>query len=70
MADDDQVLASFIVIRRITRVLPENTPIGDPLWCIEEQYEGENRISTLRKDNIETKDAQDRILALVKEMGA
>ncbi len=71
MADDnDQVLVHFIVIRHITRVLPNNTPIGDPLWTVEKRYEGEGRVTTLERHNIETKEAQDRILALVKEMGA
>ncbi len=71
MADDnDQVLAAFTVQRRLTRVLPNNRPIGDPLWVIEERYEGEGRVTTLEHHNIETKEAQDRILALVKEMGA
>ncbi len=71
MADDnDQVLASFIVQRRLTKVLPSNKPIGDPLWSIVTDYEGEGRSTTLGRHNIETKEAQDRILTLVKEMGA
>ncbi len=68
--ESDQVLGSFIVVRHLTRVLPNNTPIGDPLWNIEERYESATRTTTLEEHNMETKDAQDRVLALVKEMGA
>ncbi len=67
--DDDQVLAGFTVARHLTRVLPNNTPLGDPLWLLEIRYESATRTTTLEHHNMETKEAQDRILALVKEMG-
>lgn len=67
--EDEQVLAGFIVQRRITKTLPAGRPIGDPLWSLEIRYEGEGRVTTLEHHNLDTEEAQDRILALVREMG-
>lgn len=67
--DDEFVLSSFMVQRRLTKVVG-GAVIGDPLWSLEIRYEAEGRVTTLEHNNIETEDAQDRILGLVKEMGA